>query len=169
MSGATTTTKKSAAQVPFAHKTAKLKAKRRKPSLSAKLIAANQAHIIEAGLATDSVQHRSDRNHAHGARAPPNKDSADEAEKKVDLASLHERLTHRCGLLDKRQVLAVVGVTYPTLWSWMRRQTFPRSRIVGGKSMWRSDEIEAWLAGLPLRPLKGDAPSDQKIEEPEPA
>jgi len=46
VSGATTTTKKSAAQVPFAHKTAKLKAKRRKPSLSAKLIAANQAHII---------------------------------------------------------------------------------------------------------------------------
>jgi predicted DNA-binding transcriptional regulator AlpA len=34
---------------------------------------------------------------------------------------------------------------------------FPRSRIVGGKSMWLSSEVEAWLAGLPVRPLKGDA------------
>jgi hypothetical protein len=24
--------------------------------------------------------------------------------------------------------------------------------------MWLSSEIEAWLAALPLRPLKGDAP-----------
>jgi len=164
VSGATTTTNTSAAQVPFAHRAAKLRGKRRKPSLSAKLIAANQAHIIEAGLATDSVQHRSDRNHAHGARAPPNKDSADEAEKKVDLASLHERLTHRCGLLDKRQVLAVVGVTYPTLWSWMRRQTFPRSRIVGGKSKWLAADVADWLNGLPPRVLKGD---NQKQREKE--
>jgi hypothetical protein len=40
--------------------------------------------------------------------------------------------------------------------STRRDGKFPRSRIVGGKSMWRSDEIKAWLDGLPLRPLKGD-------------
>jgi predicted DNA-binding transcriptional regulator AlpA len=39
----------------------------------------------------------------------------------------------------------------------MRDGRFPRSRIVGGKSMWLSSEIDAWLSGLPLRPLKGDA------------
>jgi hypothetical protein len=37
---------------------------------------------------------------------------------------------------------------------------FPRARIVGqgpsSKSVWRSDEIEAWLAELPVRKLKGD-------------
>jgi hypothetical protein len=31
-----------------------------------------------------------------------------------------------------------------------------RSRAVGGKSMWRSDEIDAWLAALPVRAVKGD-------------
>jgi len=137
--------KPTAAQVPFARKAAKLKAARRKPALSAKLAALNQAHIIKAGLAADSVQHQSDRKRAHGARAPPVR------------------------LLDKAEILQITGVSFPTIWAWMRAGTFPRSRIVGGKSMWRSDEIEAWLAGLPLRPLKGDAPSDQKIEEPEPA
>ena len=35
--------------------------------------------------------------------------------------------------------------------------TFPRSRVAGGKSVWRSDEVEAWLDTLPVRKLKGDA------------
>src|SRR5215510_12923596 len=61
-------------------------------------------------------------------------------------------------LLDKAQVCAITNVTYPTLWTWMRSGRFPRARIVGGKSMWLSDEVEAWLATLPVRPLKGDEP-----------
>jgi predicted DNA-binding transcriptional regulator AlpA len=59
-------------------------------------------------------------------------------------------------LLDKFEVCAITNVTYPTIWSWQRAGKFPRSRIVGGKSMWLSTEIEAWLAALPVRPLKGD-------------
>jgi predicted DNA-binding transcriptional regulator AlpA len=61
-------------------------------------------------------------------------------------------------LLDKAEVLAITGVTFPTVWSWMRQGTFPRSRVVGGKSMWLSTDIEAWLASLRVRKLKGDAP-----------
>jgi predicted DNA-binding transcriptional regulator AlpA len=62
----------------------------------------------------------------------------------------------RVHLLDKADVLAITGVTFPTVWSWMRKGKFPRSRIAGGKSFWRSDEVEQWLADLPVRPLKGD-------------
>jgi predicted DNA-binding transcriptional regulator AlpA len=61
-------------------------------------------------------------------------------------------------LLSKRQVLAIANVSYPTIWAWMRTGTFPRSRVVGGKSMWLSTDIEAWLAALPVRQLKGDKP-----------
>src|SRR5262245_34869963 len=61
-------------------------------------------------------------------------------------------------LLSKRQVLTIINVSYPTLWSWMRRGKFPRSRVVGGKSMWISTEVQTWLAALPVRKLKGDAP-----------
>jgi hypothetical protein len=50
---------------------------------------------------------------------------------------------------------SIVGA-YPTVWAWMRAGTFPRSRIVGGKSMWLSTEVDAWLAELPVRRLKGD-------------
>jgi predicted DNA-binding transcriptional regulator AlpA len=62
-------------------------------------------------------------------------------------------------LLDKTQVCAIVGATYPTVWAWMRDGRFPRGRVIGGnksKTMWLSSEVEAWIAALPTRPLKGD-------------
>jgi predicted DNA-binding transcriptional regulator AlpA len=60
-------------------------------------------------------------------------------------------------LLDRHAVCAVVGVTYPTLWTMMRQGKFPRSFIVGGKSKWKSDQVMAWLDALPMRRLRGDA------------
>jgi predicted DNA-binding transcriptional regulator AlpA len=60
-------------------------------------------------------------------------------------------------LLDKHEILAITGASFPTVWTWMCAGTFPRARIVGGKSKWRSDEVEAWIADLPVRALKGDA------------
>jgi predicted DNA-binding transcriptional regulator AlpA len=66
-----------------------------------------------------------------------------------------------CRLLSKAQVCAIAGVTFPTIWAWMRAGKFPRARKAGvgnnGKSVWRSDEVEQWLADLPVRRLKGDA------------
>jgi predicted DNA-binding transcriptional regulator AlpA len=59
-------------------------------------------------------------------------------------------------LLDKAEVLAITGVSFPTLWLWMRANKFPRSRVAGGKSKWLSTEIDEWLHALPLRRLKGD-------------
>jgi predicted DNA-binding transcriptional regulator AlpA len=62
-------------------------------------------------------------------------------------------------LLDKSQICKIANVTYPTVWAWMRQGKFPRARVVGGKSMWLTSEVDAWLAKLPVRPLKGDAGS----------
>lgn len=59
-------------------------------------------------------------------------------------------------LLSKSDILAITNVTFPTIWAWMRAGKFPRSRVCGGKSMWLSTEVDAWLAALPVRPLKGD-------------
>jgi predicted DNA-binding transcriptional regulator AlpA len=60
-------------------------------------------------------------------------------------------------LMPKREVLAIAGCSYPTLWEWMRAGKFPRSREVVGKSMWLSTEVEQWITQLPRRRLKGDA------------
>jgi prophage regulatory protein len=59
-------------------------------------------------------------------------------------------------LLDKAEVCNIVGVTFATLWAWMQKGDFPRSRIVGGKSKWVSSEVETWMRNLPIRKLKCD-------------
>ena len=113
--------------------------KKQKSAAQSKLAAANEASIIAAGLAADVAQHQLDRKHVHGARAPP-----------------------AVRLLDKAEVCAIAGVTFPTIWAWMRKGKFPRARIAASgdnsKSVWLSTEVEQWLAALPVRPLKGDAP-----------
>jgi predicted DNA-binding transcriptional regulator AlpA len=59
-------------------------------------------------------------------------------------------------LLSKAEVMDRVGATYSAIWSWMRAGAFPRARALGGKTVWIKSEIDAWLASLPKRPLKGD-------------
>jgi predicted DNA-binding transcriptional regulator AlpA len=140
-----TPTKEPAAQVAVAKKAAELKTSAAHPVLPPTLLASNEAHIIEVGLEPDVGQHQRDRKRAHGARAPP---------------------APAVRLIGKPEVCAIANATFPTIWSMMRAGTFPRARIVGGRSMWRSDEVDAWLAGLPVRPLKGDAPSPDTQDQP---
>jgi predicted DNA-binding transcriptional regulator AlpA len=90
--------------------------------------------------------------------------AAKTARVKAGLAAAHTAHAQPVRLLNRHEVLAVAGCSYPTLWAWMRAGKFPRSRIVGGKSMWLSTEIDEWLANLPMRPLKGDAEFKQNIE-----
>jgi predicted DNA-binding transcriptional regulator AlpA len=98
---------------------------------AARAVRLNEEHIAEAGLAAAPHQHVA--HHINGGRVPP-----------------------AVRLLDKAEVLEITRVSFPTIWKWMRAGTFPRARIVGGKSMWLSSEIDAWLAALEVRPLKGD-------------
>jgi prophage regulatory protein len=74
--------------------------------------------------------------------------------------------TKSARLLSRREVIDRVGVSYPTLWSWMRAGKFPRSRVVGGKVAWLESEIDRWIAELPIKPLKGDV-SQSDIETPQ--
>jgi prophage regulatory protein len=61
-------------------------------------------------------------------------------------------------LLSRAEVLDRVGVSYPTLWAWMRDGKFPRSRQRGTSHVaWLESEVEEWIQGLPVRQLKGDA------------
>jgi predicted DNA-binding transcriptional regulator AlpA len=129
-------------QTGASQKALRLKDSKSKPTLTPELSAENRQHQVTAALADDLGDAQDTHRRVPPARGPP---------------SLPLRM------LTKPEVLLIAGgISYPTLWSWMRTGTFPRSRIVGGKSMWRSDEVEAWLNSLPLRPLKGDSGPDEK-------
>ena len=57
-------------------------------------------------------------------------------------------------LISKPEVLDRVGVTFPTLWTWMRDGRFPRSRDLGGKTCWLASEIDEWILSRPVREYK---------------
>jgi predicted DNA-binding transcriptional regulator AlpA len=59
-------------------------------------------------------------------------------------------------LLSKGELMDKVGVTYPTIWKLMRQGTFPRSVVIGGKVAWLEHEVDAFIASLPRRRLKGE-------------
>ena len=74
----------------------------------------------------------------------------------LSLEDVHADARHPAAV--QVEVMDRVGVSFPTLWKWMRAQppTFPRARALGGTTVWIASEVEAWMASLPLRPLKGD-------------
>jgi predicted DNA-binding transcriptional regulator AlpA len=60
-------------------------------------------------------------------------------------------------LISKKEVLARVGISSPTLWLWQRQSKFPRGRDLGGnKTCFLESEIEAWILARPIRKLLGD-------------
>jgi prophage regulatory protein len=59
-------------------------------------------------------------------------------------------------LILREELIDRVGVSYVTVWNWMRAGTFPRSRGIGGRTAWIESEIADWIASRPIRRLKGD-------------
>src|SRR5262249_56189339 len=59
-------------------------------------------------------------------------------------------------LMSRRELLDLIPISYPKLWSMMRRGEFPRSLAIGGKCVWREDEVHAWVDNLSKVKLKGD-------------
>ena len=57
-------------------------------------------------------------------------------------------------LLNRHEVTAAVGLSYVTIWKMAKAGKFPRGRTLGGKTVWRSDEVTAWLNKLPLAQLR---------------
>jgi predicted DNA-binding transcriptional regulator AlpA len=117
---------------------------RKAASVKAAKASAEDAEKVLADV-NRPAPHKNDQGDVHSTRPPP------------------VRLGVR--LLAKREVLAIVGTSYPTVWLWMRQGTFPRSRVVGGQSKWLSTEVEAWLAALPRRRLKGDVPTEDALAD----
>lgn len=53
-------------------------------------------------------------------------------------------------LLTQAEVLALLGVSRPTLWAWRRDGRFPGAVRIGPNSIrWRESDVRAWLANRP--------------------
>jgi prophage regulatory protein len=72
-------------------------------------------------------------------------------------AAATEEARAKTRLLSRREVMDLTGVSYPTIWSWMRAGKFPRARAIGNlKVAWIESEVSAWINDLPVKSLKGD-------------
>jgi prophage regulatory protein len=65
--------------------------------------------------------------------------------------------------MHRPEVLECVGVSYPTLWTWIRNGKFPAPIETGdshqrGRLAWYEDEITAWLDSRPRRKPAGSKP-----------
>jgi predicted DNA-binding transcriptional regulator AlpA len=61
--------------------------------------------------------------------------------------------------IDKRQLLARVPNSYPTIWKRMKDGKFPKPRVMGGKNVWREEEVNAYLALLDIRDCYRERPA----------
>jgi prophage regulatory protein len=74
-----------------------------------------------------------------------------EAQGKRHMGTAHMKL------LRKAEVSEMVGLSYPTIWRWVRDGKFPAPRTIGatndkdGEVRWLQSEVEAWVESLPMR------------------
>lgn len=68
--------------------------------------------------------------------------------------SAAESIPEGLSLLPLKAVKARVGLSTATVYRMMQRGTFPKPRKVGTKSLWRSDEIEAWILAQTCEPVE---------------
>jgi len=65
---------------------------------------------------------------------------------------------HAQRLLYKKQVMALTGSCYPTVWQWIHKRGFPRPFITGKgmlrRTTWLASEVEVWLANREVKPPK---------------
>jgi predicted DNA-binding transcriptional regulator AlpA len=75
-------------------------------------------------------------------------------------------------LLRKPEILRIAGgVSFVTLWCWMRNGTFPPAKQVAGQPMWLSTDIDQWLENLPNRQYAAadpPAPLNMSLHSPRP-
>jgi predicted DNA-binding transcriptional regulator AlpA len=63
--------------------------------------------------------------------------------------------------LSKDEVMAMLGISYPTLWDWCHKNHFVKARVLGmgdgfkTKIGWLQSEVEAWMKSRPQRMGKG--------------
>jgi predicted DNA-binding transcriptional regulator AlpA len=54
-------------------------------------------------------------------------------------------------MLSARQVMAKIGITWPTLFNWSNSGLFPLPRRIGRKIFWVEHELDQFLLNLPTK------------------
>jgi predicted DNA-binding transcriptional regulator AlpA len=60
------------------------------------------------------------------------------------------------GFLSRKQICAITGLSYPTLWTMMRNNgEFPLARCISKNRVgWLKSEVTEWIRGRPVQTYK---------------
>jgi prophage regulatory protein len=59
------------------------------------------------------------------------------------------------GFLSRKQICAITGLSYPTIWAMMREQQFPRARCISKNRVgWLKSEVTEWTRSRPVQTYK---------------
>src|SRR5262249_8832045 len=62
-------------------------------------------------------------------------------------------------VLSRTQMLELVGVSYASVWTWIKAGTFPPGRALSsgtnGRIVWLEHEVNQWMLSRPARAPKG--------------
>jgi predicted DNA-binding transcriptional regulator AlpA len=72
------------------------------------------------------------------------------------------------GWIDRRQLMARLPLSWPSIWKQIRAGKFPRPRVLGGKNLWPLAEVDAFLDALPRREYPPLAKPEQPFRGPPP-
>jgi prophage regulatory protein len=94
----------------------------------------------------------------HGDRGGSDDDGDSDAARAQYLASISKPKPPR--FIYRNELLARVGVTYTSIWLWVRDGKFPAPRELGGghqrgRLAWLESEIDEWMNSRPKRLPKG--------------
>jgi predicted DNA-binding transcriptional regulator AlpA len=94
-----------------------------------------------------------------GARSARNARKAHAAKHARAPAPMRAPGSNGIRLIPKAELLRLLGVSYSSVFAWMRAGKFPLAREIGPgghscKIAWRADEVAAWLAARPQRRIK---------------
>jgi predicted DNA-binding transcriptional regulator AlpA len=66
-------------------------------------------------------------------------------------------------LISRETLLEKIGVTYPTVWAWVRDKHFPAARVLGkdnggkGRIAWVESEVDEWINSRPRQQPKNNS------------
>ena len=59
------------------------------------------------------------------------------------------------GFLSRKQICAITGLSYATLWQMMREERFPVARCISKNRVgWLKSELVAWVRSRPIQIYK---------------
>jgi predicted DNA-binding transcriptional regulator AlpA len=67
-------------------------------------------------------------------------------------------------LIDKREVVEIVKISYSTIWGLMVEHKFPRPLDASERSLWLRSEVLQFISMLARRRLKGDPPPPAPVD-----